>query len=137
MSLNNEILHIYIYKTLRYVSVQSSAVSGLQEGNNLLTQNMSCNMSHDTKYCCCRATCLSGHIVNFTTHINRLYTIPSIVGGTLQSFLNLIQYVKVLRGVTTAEPCERALRNRRRNSNESLVEKSNRLRYRNETFKIC
>jgi hypothetical protein len=22
----------------------------------------------DTKYCCCRATCLSGHIVDFTTH---------------------------------------------------------------------
>jgi hypothetical protein len=66
---------------------------------------------YDTKYCCCRATCLSGHIVDFTahistvciryqvlllscnmfvkshcrlhyTHINRLYTIPSIVGGT-------------------------------------------------------
>jgi hypothetical protein len=41
----------------------------------------------DTKYCCCRATCLSGHIVDFTTHThtNRLYTIPSIVGGILQS----------------------------------------------------
>jgi hypothetical protein len=24
----------------------------------------------DTKYCCCRATCLSGHIVDFTTHIS-------------------------------------------------------------------
>jgi hypothetical protein len=23
---------------------------------------------YDTKYCCCRATCLSGHIVDFTTH---------------------------------------------------------------------
>jgi hypothetical protein len=22
----------------------------------------------DTKYCCCRATCLSGHIFDFTTH---------------------------------------------------------------------
>jgi hypothetical protein len=22
----------------------------------------------DTQYCCCRATCLSGHIVDFTTH---------------------------------------------------------------------
>jgi hypothetical protein len=43
----------------------------------------------DTKYCCCRAMCLSGHIVDFTTHththINCLYTIPSIVGRILQS----------------------------------------------------
>jgi 5-keto 4-deoxyuronate isomerase len=39
----------------------------------------------DTKYCCCRATCLLGRVVDFTTHINRLYTIPSIVGGILQS----------------------------------------------------
>jgi hypothetical protein len=80
----------------------------------------------DTNYCCCRATCLSGHIVDLTTHtstvctryqvlllscnmfvwshcrlhythINRLYTIPSIVGFILQSVLNLIQCVKVLR----------------------------------------
>jgi hypothetical protein len=122
---------------------------------NLLTQNLSCSMLCDTKYCwrhitkqipsivaalqlvvcqvtlstslhthqpfvydtkyyCCLATCLSGHIVNFTTHtsticiryqvlfvscnmfvrshcqlhfthINCLYTIPSIVGGILRS----------------------------------------------------
>jgi hypothetical protein len=58
----------------------------------------------NTNHCCCRATCLSGHIVDFTTHINRLYTIPSNVGGILQSVLNLIQRVKVLRGVPT-ETC--------------------------------
>jgi hypothetical protein len=48
-----------------------------------------------------RATCLSGHIVDFTKHkhINRLYTIPSIVGGIIQSVLNFIQCVKVSRGV--------------------------------------
>jgi hypothetical protein len=33
------------------------------------------------------------------THISHLYTIPSIVGGILQIVLNLIQCVKVLRGV--------------------------------------
>jgi hypothetical protein len=33
-----------------------------------------------------------------------------------------------------AEPCERTLRNCRRNANESLVEKSNRLRDQNETL---
>jgi hypothetical protein len=40
---------------------------------------------YDTKYCCCRAACLLGHIVDFTTHINRLYMIRSIVDGILQS----------------------------------------------------
>jgi hypothetical protein len=30
----------------------------------------------DTKYCCCRATCLSGHIVDYT-HVSHLYTIPN------------------------------------------------------------
>jgi hypothetical protein len=60
----------------------------------------------DTKYCWCRATCLSGHIVDFTTHshththththINRLYTIPSIVGGILQSVLNFIHLINNL-----------------------------------------
>jgi hypothetical protein len=34
-----------------------------------------------------------------------------------------------------AEPCERTLRNSRRNANESLVEKSNRLKDRNETLR--
>jgi hypothetical protein len=63
--------------------------------------------------------------------------IPRIVGGILQSALNLIQRVKVLRGEKMAEPCERTLRNHKRNANESLVEKSNRLRDQNETFKIC
>jgi hypothetical protein len=53
--------------------------------------------------------------------------ITSIVGGILQSVLNLIQCVKVLRGVKMAGPCERTLRHHRRNANESLVEKSNRL----------
>jgi hypothetical protein len=57
-----------------------------------------------------------------------LYTIPSVVGGILQSVLNLIQCVKVLKVVKMAEPCERTLRKRRRNANESLVEKSNRPR---------
>jgi hypothetical protein len=57
----------------------------------------------DTNYCCCRATCLSDNIVDFTihththTHINRLYKRPSIIGGILQSVLNLIQCLKVLR----------------------------------------
>jgi hypothetical protein len=81
-----------------------------------------------TKYCCCRVTCLSGHIVDFTTHTS---TIPSIVGGILQTILNLIQCVKM------AELFERTLSNCRRNANESLVEKSDRLRDRSETFKIC
>jgi hypothetical protein len=35
-----------------------------------------------------------------------------------------------------AEPCERTVRNRRRNANELLVEKSNRLRDRNETLRL-
>jgi hypothetical protein len=38
----------------------------------------------DTKYCCCHATCLSGHVVDFTD-ITHLCTIPSIVGDILQS----------------------------------------------------
>jgi hypothetical protein len=75
----------------------------------------------DTKYCW-------RHIIK---------PIPSIVGNILQSILNLIYCVKVLRGVKMAEPCERTLRNCKRNVNESLVEKSDRLRDRNETFKIC
>jgi hypothetical protein len=45
--------------------------------------------------------------------------IPSVVGGILQSVLNLIQYVKVLRGVKMVEPCERTLRKDRRNADES------------------
>jgi uncharacterized surface protein with fasciclin (FAS1) repeats len=28
----------------------------------------------DTKYCCCRATCLSGHIVDFTIHTSTVCT---------------------------------------------------------------
>jgi hypothetical protein len=44
--------------------------------------------------------------------------IPSIEGGIIQSVLKLIQCVKVLRGVKMAEPCERTLRNCRRNVNE-------------------
>jgi hypothetical protein len=40
------------------------------------------------------------------TYTNRLCKIPSIVGGILQSVLNEIQYVKVLRGIKMAEPCE-------------------------------
>jgi hypothetical protein len=87
----------------------------------------------DTNYCCCRATCLSGHIVDFSTHTSIHQPLPSIVGGILQGVLNLIQCAKVSRGVKVAEPCERYRRNRRRNANESLVEKSNRLRDRNET----
>jgi hypothetical protein len=58
--------------------------------------------------------------------------IPSIIGGILQSVLDFIQCVKVLRGVKMAEPCEITLRNRRRKLNESLVEKSNMLRDSNE-----
>jgi hypothetical protein len=27
----------------------------------------------DTKYCCCRATCLSCHVVGFTTHTSTVY----------------------------------------------------------------
>jgi hypothetical protein len=63
------------------------------------------------------------------------YTIPSIVGGILKNVLNLIEYVKVLRGVKMAKPCERTLRKRRRNANESLVEKSNRQRDRIESLR--
>jgi hypothetical protein len=86
---------------LRYVSIQGSAVSGLQERNRT------------DKHKICRAAC---------------YTIPNVVSGILQSVLNLIQYVKVLKGVKMAEPCERTLRKHRRNANESLVEKSYRLK---------
>jgi hypothetical protein len=72
---------------------------------------------NDTEYCCCNATCLSGHIVDFTTHththINRLYTIRSIVGGLSQSVLNLIRRVKVFRCAKMAETCEWTLRYRR------------------------
>jgi hypothetical protein len=85
-------IYIYIYITLRYVSVKGSSVSGLQLRNRTY------------KHKICRATC---------------YTIPSIVGGVLQSVLNLIQCVKVLRGVKMAEPFQRTLRNHRRNANES------------------
>jgi hypothetical protein len=44
----------------------------------------------NTKYCYCRATCWSGHNVDFTTHINRLYMIRSIVGGILQSWYQVL-----------------------------------------------
>jgi hypothetical protein len=64
-----------------------------------------------------------------------LYTTPSTVGGILQSVLNLIQCAKVLRGVKMAEPCERTVRNHRRNANESLMEKSDTLRDQNETLR--
>jgi hypothetical protein len=98
--------HIYIHKTLRYISVQGSAVSGLQERNNLLTQNLSCNMSYDTKYCWRQITKPIPSIVAVVQHVIRYqvllaayykadtkycccrvtcYTIPSIVGGILQS----------------------------------------------------
>jgi hypothetical protein len=46
-----------------------------------------------------------------------------------------MQCVKVLRGVKMAKPCERTLRNHRRNANKSLVEKSNGLRDLNETLR--
>jgi hypothetical protein len=49
--------------------------------------------------------------------------------------MNLIQCVQVLRGVKMAELCERTVRNHRRNANESLVEKSDRLRDQNETLR--
>jgi hypothetical protein len=56
----------------------------------------------DTKYCCCRATCfVRSHCRLHCTHINRLYTIPSIVGGILQSVLNLIQCVSFKKCITT------------------------------------
>jgi hypothetical protein len=101
-------------------------------------------MLYDAKYCwrhitklipsivavvqhVCQVTLSTSLHTHTHTHINRLYTIPSIVGGILQSVLNLIQCVKVLRGVKMAEPCERTPRNRRRNANESLVEKLNTL----------
>jgi hypothetical protein len=38
-----------------------------------------------TKRAIQEAICLSGHIVDFTTHIKHLYTIPSIVGDMLES----------------------------------------------------
>jgi hypothetical protein len=42
---------------------------------------------------------------------------------------------KILGDVKMAEPCERTQRNHRRNTNESLLEKSHRLRDRNETLR--
>jgi hypothetical protein len=108
-STSNSNLYIYIYKTLWHVSVQGSAVSGLQE------------RSRTYKHKICHATCYTipsivggisqsryqvlllscnmfvrSHFRLHYTHINRLYMIPSIVGGILQSVLNLIQCVKVL-----------------------------------------
>jgi hypothetical protein len=74
------IICIYIYKTLRYVSVQGSAVSGLQEQTEPINTKsvlphviryqvmLAAYYKADTNCCCCRATCLSGHIVDFTTH---------------------------------------------------------------------
>jgi hypothetical protein len=42
----------HIYKMLWYVSIQGSAVSGLQEQNRtFFSQNLLCNLLYDTKYC--------------------------------------------------------------------------------------
>jgi hypothetical protein len=97
----------YIYKTLFKVQLFQCCKSQIEPINTKsVVQHviryqvlLAAYYKADTKYYCCRASCLSGHIVDFTTHahINRLYTIPNIVGGILQSVLNLIQCVKVLR----------------------------------------
>jgi hypothetical protein len=72
-------------------------------------------MLYDTKYCWRHITKPIPSIVAVVQHVcqvtlstslhthYRLYKIPSIIGGVLQSVLNLIQCVKVLIGVKVAE----------------------------------
>jgi hypothetical protein len=48
---------------------------------------------------------------------------------------NLMLCVNILKGVQLSEARKRKLRNHRRNANESLVEKTNRRRERNETLR--
>jgi hypothetical protein len=61
-------------------------------------------MLYDAKYCWQHITKPIPSIVAVVQHVchvtlsTSLHTIPSFIGGILQSVLNLIQHVKVLRG---------------------------------------
>jgi hypothetical protein len=47
----------------------------------------------DSKYCCCRATCLSGHIVDFTTHTSTVcirYQVLLAAQGSAVSDVNCV-----------------------------------------------
>jgi hypothetical protein len=105
-------LHISLYIYKKRLGTFPFKVQLIQGCKNETTKNTKSVMHHviryqvllaayykaDTKLLSCNMSVRS-HCRLHYTHINCLYTIPSIVGGILQSALNLIQCVKVLRGV--------------------------------------